>query len=113
MSNDPSLPSSDNNPSRVPAVIVSKPVDGEAQHPVVLVAKFDSQLVSAALLSIGVIASLVLFIVESFQYPNAATVLVPLIMLPLVQLIFKLINRKRTMVCPNCKAELAINAEKS
>ena len=114
MSNDdPSnLPSNVNSPTRVPAVVVSKPIDGEVQHPVVLVAKFDSQLVSATLLSLGIIASLVLFIVESFQFPNAATVLIPLLVVPIGQIIITMTKRKRTMICPNCKAELAIGVDK-
>lgn len=102
-----------NNPTdtRIPAIVVSKPVDGEDQHPVVLVAKFDSQLISATLLSVGVVASVVLFIVESFAHPSAATILVPLIFGPIGQLILTMLNRKRTLRCPNCQAVLAANPD--
>jgi hypothetical protein len=113
MSNDvqPVISSGNDSGTRIPAIVVSKSPDGEAQHPVVLVARFDSQLVAATLLSLGVAAGLILFVIESFLHPSAATILVPLIVAPAGQMILTLLNKKKTIICPNCKATLAVNPD--
>jgi hypothetical protein len=74
----------------------------EAIKPAVVVAQLDSQWISTSILSLGIVAALIVFVIESFTHPNAATILVPLIMAPLGSLILRFVHQKKTIDCPKC-----------
>jgi hypothetical protein len=96
--------SRDTNPVSTDCVVVDDGVDlAVTKARDSLSVRIDKDLVISIIMSCGIVAALIIFVQESFAHPNAANVVIPLILGPVGTFVVNMLKRKcEPKICTKC-----------